>query len=351
MNEKTEWVDFKEIKEKVSMEDILGHYKLLKGLKRKGNELKGFCPIHDKKHYDKTSFCANTAKNNWHCFSCGAGGNILDFTSAMEGVDIRQAGVLIQKWFGIAYKNGQKLTKEKDKVEKTEKKAEPEKESKESEQVNPPLTFELKTLDVKHPYLKERGLEKETIKEFGLGYCKRGLMKDRIAIPIHNEKGDLVAYTGRYPGDPLEEEPEYKLPPKFKKHLVLFNLNRAKDLAKENGLIVVKGFFDVFNLWQAGYKNVVALMGTSMSDEQEKLVVEAVGENGKVVLMFGEEEAGRSGSEDILGRLVCQMYVRLIKLGKEGLQPDKLTGKEIEEILFFVNLKGQEKKEKSDARV
>lgn len=45
MNEKTEWVDFKEIKEKVSMEDILGHYKLLKGLKRKGNELKGFCPF------------------------------------------------------------------------------------------------------------------------------------------------------------------------------------------------------------------------------------------------------------------------------------------------------------------
>lgn len=257
----------------------------------------------------------------------------MDFTSAMEGVDIRQAGVLIQKWFGIAYKNGQKLTKGKEKVEKTEKKAGPEKESKESEQVNPPLTFELKTLDVKHPYLKDRGLEKETIKEFGLGYCKRGLMKDRIAIPIHNEKGELVAYAGRYPGDPPKEEPKYKLPPKFKKHLVLFNLNRAKNLARENGLVLVKGFFDVFNLWQAGYKNVVALMGTLMSEEQEKLIVETVDENGKVALMFDEDEAGRSGSEDVLGRLVSQVYLKQIRLGEEGLQPDSVSKEKLKELL------------------
>jgi len=332
------------------MKDILGHYKLLKGLKCKGNELVGIAaPIHDKKRYDKTSFCANTAKNNWHCFSCGAGGNILDFTSAMEAVHIRQAGVLIQKWLGITPKNGQKLAKGKDKVQGTEKKAEPEKESKDSEQVNPPLTFELKTLDVKHPYLKERDLEKETIKEFGLGYCKRGLMKDGIAIPIHNEKGDLVAYAGRHPGDPPEEEPKYKLPPKFKKHLVLFNLNRAKDLAKEKGLVLVKNFFDVFNLWQAGYKNVVVLMGTSMSDEQEKLIIEVVGENGKVIVMFDED--GRSGSQNALVRLVSQVYVKLIRLGKKGLQPDRLTGKEVKEILSFTGLKGQEKEEKLDAKI
>ena len=123
-----------------------------------------------------------------------------------------------------------KLAKE-EKVSKklARKEIEPEKE------VNPPLTFKLKTLDSKHPYLKERGLKKETIKEFGLDYCNRGLMKGRIAIPIHNEKGELVAYAGRYSGDPPEGEPKYKLPPKFKKHLILFNLNRAKKLAKEKG--------------------------------------------------------------------------------------------------------------------
>jgi DNA primase len=98
------------------------------------------------------------------------------------------------------------------------------------------LTFESKTLDRKHPYLKERGLKKETIKEFGLGYCKRGLMKGRIAILIHNEEGDLVAYAGRYPGDPPEGEPKYKFPPRFKKSLVVFNLNWAEDMAKEKQL-------------------------------------------------------------------------------------------------------------------
>ncbi|MBA7491808.1 DNA primase [subsurface metagenome] len=330
MKSKTGWVDFKKIKEKVSMEDILGHYGLLKGLKRKENELVGFCPIHDGRRQKKGCFCANTAKNMWHCFSCGAGGNVLDFVSLMESVDIRQAGLLIQKWFGIVSGEDRKLAKEKEEVERPKrkkKKAEPE------EAANPPLTFELKTLDSKHAYLKERGLKKETIKEFGLGYCKRGLMERRVVIPIHSEKGELIAYAGRYPGDPPEGELKYKLPPKFKKSLVVFNLNRVKDTGEDKGLILVKDFFDVFNLWQSGYKNVVALMGTSMSNEQERLIVQAVGGEGKVALMFDSDEAGRSGSEDALSRLVSQVYVKLIKLDEEGLQPDTLSKEKIKTLL------------------
>jgi len=183
-------------------------------------------------------------------------------------------------------------------------------------------------------YLKERGLKKEAIKEFGLGYCKRGLMERRVVIPIHNEKGELIAYAGRYPGDSPEGELKYKLPPKFKKSLVVFNLNRVKDMGEDKGLILVEDFFDVFNLWQVGCKNVVGLMGTSiMSDEQERLIVEAVGEKGKVALMFDSSEAGKSGSQDALARLASQVYVKLIKLGEEGLQPDSLSKKEINNLL------------------
>jgi DNA primase len=330
MKSKSEWADFKEIKEKVSMEEILEHYGLLKGLRRKENELVGFCAIHDKKRQNKGCFCANTAKNIWHCFSCGAGGNILDFVSLMEGVDIRQAGLLIQKWFGIVSGEDRKLAKEKEEVERPKRKEE---EAEPEEATNPPLTFELKTLDSKHAYLKERGLKKETIKEFGLGYCKRGLMERRVVIPIHSEKGELIAYAGRYPGDPPEGELKYKLPPKFKKSLVVFNLNRVKDMGEDKGLILVEDFFDVFNLWQAGCKNVVALMGPLMSDEQERLIIEAVGEKGKVVLMFDSDEAGKSGSQDALARLVSQVYVKLIKLGEEGLQPDSLSKKEMNNFL------------------
>jgi len=200
------------------------------------------------------------------------------------------------------------------------------------EKVNPPLTFELRNLDTTHTYFKERGLEKETIEDFGLGYRKSGLMKGMIVIPIHNEKGALIAYAGRYPGDPAERESKY-VPSEFKKHLVLFNLNRVKHLAKEKGLILVEGFFDVFNLWQVGYENVVALMGTSFSDEQEKLIVEAVGENGKVVLMFDSDETGRSASQDALARLGTQVDVELIQLGEEGLQPASLSKETIKGLL------------------
>jgi len=253
----------------------------------------------------------------------------LDFVVAMESVNIRQAGLLIQKWFGMVSEEKGQLTKEEEKVEKGKKEAKDEEEI-----VNPALTFELKALDGKHPYLlRKRGLKKETVKEFGLGCCKRGLMKGRIVIPIHSEKGELIAYAGRYPGDPPEGELKYKLPPKFKKGLVVFNLNRVKDMGEDKGLILVKDFFDVFNLWQSGYKNAVALMGTSMSDEQERLIVQAVGEKGKVALMFDSDEAGRSGSEDALSRLVSQVYVKLVKLGEEGLQPDSLSKQKIKKLL------------------
>jgi len=329
---KTEWVNFKEIKEKVSMEDVLDHYELLKGLKRKKDELVGFCPIHDEKRYNKNSFSVNTSKNNWHCFSCGAGGNVLDFVSSMENVNIRQAGLLIQKWFGIVSEEDKKLSKEKRKVKKDERAKKKEKETEPEEVVNPPLTFKLKSLDFEHPYLKERGLKKETIKEFGLGYCQRGLMKERIAIPVHNEKGELVAYAGRYPGNPPEGEPKYKFPSKFKKSLVVFNLNRAKELAKKKGLILVEGFFDVFNLWQAGFKDVVALMGTSISDEQEKLIVEAIGKNGKLTLMFDPDKAGKKVIKEVLERLIDKVYLKIIRL-KIGLEPDSLSKEERNNLL------------------
>lgn len=157
-------------------------------------------------------------------------------------------------------------------------------------------------------------------------------MAGRIAIPIHNEKGELVAYAGRWPGEPPEEEGKYKLPPHFHKSLALFNLNRAKDSVRDQGLILVEGFFDVMRLWQGGVKHVVALMGSSLSPEQETLIVDAVGKNGKVALLFDEDEAGWKCRADALTRLSTQAYVKVIALGKEGAQPDSLQDEELREL-------------------
>jgi DNA primase len=195
------------------------------------------------------------------------------------------------------------------------------------EKVNLPLKFALKHLDPHHPYLTERGLTPETIAHFGVGQCQKGIMAGRMAIPIHNEHGELVAYAGRWPGEPPEGEGKYKLPVGFHKSLVVYNLHRAKEHAKEAGLVVVEGFFDCMRLWQEGFPNVVALMGSALSEAQEELIVETVGPKGKVALMFDEDEAGWKGREDALSRLSSRVYAKVIGLGEEDRQPDSL-GKE-----------------------
>ena len=96
----TTWLSFSDLKESVSIEDILEHYRVLANLKRQGDELVGLCPFHDDK---RPSFSANTSKNVFQCFaaSCNKKGNILDFVAAKEGVDIRGAALMIQGWFQI----------------------------------------------------------------------------------------------------------------------------------------------------------------------------------------------------------------------------------------------------------
>ena len=95
--------------------------------------------------------------------------------------------------------------------------------------------------------------------------------------------------------------------------LVLFNLHRAREYATE-GLIVVEGFFTVFEFWQRRRRNVVALMGSSMSAEQERLIVETVGKKGRVLLALDNDAAGRTGSADALKRLSSQVFVREMAL-------------------------------------
>ena len=329
------WVDFKEIKSRVSLKDVLAHYGLLEGLKQKGDELSGLCPFHKE---TKGSFRANLAKNAFNCFGCKAHGNILDFVSLKEGVDTRKAALLIQQWFEISPEGSLGCAREKKPAKKAETPLESKKEgtqgiSEEKSLVNLPLTFSLKHLDPEHPYLSERDLAKETIEKFGLGHCSRGLFKGWIVIPVHNENGELVAYAGRWPGEnPPEGEDRYKVPPGFLKSLVVFNLNRVKEMAEEKGLVVVERFFALFALWQAGFKNVAALMGSSMSPEQEDLIVEAVGKNGRVILIFDGDKAGQECTDQAMTRLGSRVFVKAIKLD-EGLQPDKLTKEEINNLL------------------
>ena len=95
---KTQWVSFADLKRQVSIEDVLVHYGLRDGLRQRRDELVGLCPFHKE---TRGSFSASTTKNAFQCFGCNRKGNILDFVALKEEVDVREAAILIQRWFQI----------------------------------------------------------------------------------------------------------------------------------------------------------------------------------------------------------------------------------------------------------
>jgi len=334
MSKKSEnWVDYKEIKEKITMETLLIHYGLWDRFKISGKHAVGCCPIH--RGTNAGQFSVDLERNIFNCFGdCHGGGNVLDFVAKMEGgLSVRQAALLIKGWYGIGSPAPEAPAVAKDQGKACKPVGQElvrEEEGGESDaDVNPPLKFRLKNLNPDHPYFAERGIEPATVNYFGLGFCSKGLMAGRVAIPIHNQAGDLVAYAGRWPGDPPDGEAKYKLPPGFKKSLILFNFHRAVTETPERRLIVVEGFFDCFRIWQAGFKNVVGLMGSVLSQEQEELLT---GQAKMVTLMLDRDEAGRKAVQEILPRLARKLFVRVIELPSEGDQPDKLG----EKILFAI---------------
>src|SRR5664280_2880658 len=156
------------------------------------------------------------------------------------------------------------------------------------------------------------------------------MMADRIAIPIHNAKGEVVAYAGRFPGEAPEGTPKYKLPQGFRKSLELFNIDRA---GKESGpLVIVEGFFGCMKLHQFGCRRVVALMGSTMSAAQEELIKRHTDRNSQVIVMLDEDEAGRAGREDIAVRLAKFAFVKIHAFEKPDTQPDNLTTEEVQRL-------------------
>jgi len=342
---KTKFVDFKAIKAAITMEQLLVHYNILDQFKRTGDSLNGPCPIH--KGSNPTQFRVSTTKNIWNCFSdCEHGGNTLDFITKMEKCSIHAAALKAIEWFNL---DPEAMTVSDDKAETAEpntsasaakpaaRPAMTPKFTPENNVPNAPLKFRLDKLERNHPYLTEqRGLTPETIIDFGIGYCSKGMMADRIAIPIHNVKGEVVAYAGRFVGEPPEGTPKYKLPPGFRKSQELFNLDRAIKEQADRPLIIVEGFFDAMKLHQLGYRRVVALMGATMSAAQEELIKEHVLSNQRVIVMLDENEAGRTGREDIACRLSKFCYVHVFQFITPDKEPEHITGEELNVVLDFI---------------
>ncbi len=330
------FIDFRAIKAAVTMEQVLNHYRLTESFTRSGDSLSGPCPIHH--GTNPTQFRVSTTKNIWNCFSdCHGGGNVLDFVCRMENLSVREGAIQLAEWFNVPMGSRERRSNPSPapKPEPTPPVATPVENQRPAKgrDVNKPLGFALKELTVDHPYLAERGLTPETITEFGLGLCNAGTMLGRIVIPIHNVSGQLVGYAGRWPGDPPKDTPKYKLPKGFRKSAELFNLHRALDESPGQPLIIVEGTFDVFHLWQLGFRKTIALLGSSLSEVQERLLADHLPQGSSLVLMLDEDEAGRKARNEILARLAQRWFTRLVVFPEEGMQPDHLEEEALHELL------------------
>jgi DNA primase len=337
---KSSFLDFKAVKAAITMEQVLQHYGLIEQFKKTRDSLSGPCPIH--KGSNPTQFRVSISKNIWNCFSkCKHGGNTLDFIARMENVSIHAAALKAIEWFSLDAEamaaNSDGEAKESCDPAKKPDASPPKPAAKpapaqENGGQNKPLKFRLEKLERSHPYLTERGLTLETLVDFGVGYCAKGMMAERIAIPIHNPEGAVVAYAGRFPGDPPGDVPKYKLPQGFRKGMEMFNIDRAMKEPAEDPLIVVEGFFGCMKLHQHGLRKVVALMGSSMSAAQEELLITCFDRETQVILMLDEDEAGRAAREEIVVRLAKFFFVKIHSFDEEGRQPENLTVEEVEVV-------------------
>lgn len=308
-----QWVNFKQIREEVSLRAVLLELYGLTNLKVTGEKAVGPCPVHGGDN--PRAFHADFDRNVWHCFTgCKGGGNQLDLVAKKDGLSIRDAALKLQRHF----LSGATSTMEVHPAKSTPSPAD----DAEPPRSNPPITVSLR-LYPDHPHIvQDRGLLVETAEHFGVGYCRRGIMRGCIAIPIRDEDGQLVAYAGRrLKPQEIRAHGKYKLPKGFAKDLVLYNLDRALEHGQVSGLILVEGYFQVFHLYEAGFDNVAATMGASLSEAQAELIRElGISE---VFVLFDGDDAGRAGAARVRALLEPDCTVRIAHL-PEGLSADDL---------------------------
>jgi DNA primase len=335
---KTNWIDFKALRAKLDFARVLEHYGVQ--IKSTGKQHHGYCPLPN--HIGKRnspSFSANLERGIFQCFGCGAKGNVLEFAALMEKIDpkdgtaLREVAVKLQRHFCPELGSDLPDTKAPPAAKpKPAEKTEPELPI----VVNAPLDFELQGLDAGHPYLLSRGFTPETIQHFGLGFCSRGMLKNRVAIPLHDAAGALVGYAGRVVDDATitEDNPRYRFPGERRRDGKIFEFRKALFLyygfrikAPVDDLVVVEGFTSVWWLSQNGLLSVVGTMG-DCSEKQAELIVSLVKPNGRVWIAPDGDKAGERHAQTLLTLITPHRFMRWVKMA-DGKQPTDLLREQL----------------------
>lgn len=316
-------------------------------LKKKGNSYFGLCPFH---HEKSPSFCVSIDKQMYYCFGCGAAGNVITFVMQIENYNFPEAIKFLAERINYNLpefdsKQTKKKLEYKNKLLKIMLEA---------------GRFFYKNLIKSNlclEYLSKRNVKKETIKKFGLGYddgnlnkyliglgykendiidCglaykdKSNKLKDkfpgRITFPIIDIYGKLIAFGGRVINGYFQ--PKYLNSPEtvlFNKSSGLYNINLACKSGKKE-LILVEGYMDAISLYQAGFKNVCAVLGTAFSSKQAKLIKSHF-EN--VILLFDNDDAGQKAiirAIDTMQTIDLEPKVLLIENAKDPDEYIKIFG-------------------------
>lgn len=308
-----DWVNFREIRARISIVDVLTRYYRIDNLKQVGQTLVGPCPVHNGD--SARAFHVDLDKNLWHCFTgCKKGGNQLDLVAAKDQVPVREAALRLKRFFldGDPSPAAAVVGVPPQPSPPAARAVVPANGGKREKPANPPLDLALQLLP-DHPHIVEdRRLSLETAQHFGIGYCARGILAGCIGIPIHDEAGQLVAYTGRrLKFSDAEDMGKYRFPKGFHKDRVLYNLHRALPEADgEFGLVIVEGFFSVMALHQAGIRSAVAVMGSELSEHQAMLTAKAR----DVTVLFDGDPAGSAGALKAVEKLEPRTRVHLVLL-------------------------------------
>ena len=352
-----------EIKERIDIVEVVGDFV---DLKKSGSSYKALSPFTSEK---TPSFFVSPSKQIFKCFSTGKGGDAIEFLKEVESMSYVEALKYLAEKYGV----------EIDEVDNYS----PQNTEKESLYIitSKSNEFFIKNLESQDgqnfakTYLDHRGFSSDMIKEFGIGYSskdwnslfnyltengyeedlieKAGLIikknnkkydrfRNRLMFPIHNLSGKVIAFGARQIKED-KKQPKYINSPEtnlYVKSDVLYGLYQSKnDIRKEDKCILVEGYTDVISLYQIGIKNVVSSSGTSLTNNQIKLISRYTK---NITILFDGDEAGLSASLRGMNLILeNDLNVKIVSLPKNE-DPDSLS-KKLDESRFKKFLKSQMK--------
>lgn len=342
-----------QIQAQVNIVDIISQYVQLK---KRGKNYFGHCPFHDER---TPSFSVAEEKQIYHCFSCGRGGSVFSFIAEIEGLtfveSVAKVVELAQLPININVPTVKKtVSNEHARLMQAHQLA---------QDFYQHVLLRTRGGDAALTYLEQRGYTSETIETFGMGFSLKdrtyvtNLMQQiplteaemeetglfvrrqadfvdrfyqRIMIPLRNAQGQVVAFSGRVlPGiesdlDDLQEAKYLNSPetPLFNKRNFLFNFDLARaQIRKQNQVVLYEGYMDVIAAWQAGAKNGVASMGTSLTQEQVATLSRVTNE---VVIAYDGDRAGLDATNRAIELLqqAPQLKIAILPL-EDGMDPDE----------------------------